>query len=213
MAAHLKTGIEQILQYIEEGKIEWARDQLVTATEISCFTEDNHELWTVTFDFTQGKIDENELKTDLEKLLIEVTEEWGLLQEPNTREEWHKAKYDKETFFFNKRMVDECFAEKTHQVDVALALYRMVYNGVNSHRPSFDDIQAVDGFPAVGRKAAMYIMGLFVAFDEEHHPRTRTEDGTMVVTPGGTWMNKGFSCDETLGDWECRPAPCTMEEK
>lgn len=88
--------------------------------------------------------------------------------------------------------IDEIFQENDHQIDVTIALYKLVY-------PNWNDITLVDGYPTINEFTSKYIMGKFIEFDKKYHPD---------VMNGGCWMNKGFSAlyGESLKDWECIPA-------
>lgn len=104
-------------------------------------------------------------------------------------------------FVLNKERIDLCFDHK-HQADILFSLYRLVYDGSTVDRPPWAVIKKVDGWPALGKATWAYIQEKFVVHDRLDHPD---------VIAGGLWMNNGFSCDESLGDWECEPAPCELK--
>lgn len=79
-----------------------------------------------------------------------------------------------------------CFENADDQQDVLVALYRLVF-------PDWDDIERLDGHPAVNDRTWTAICRLFIEFDQAHHPN---------VLAGGLWLNSGFSSGHKLGDWE-----------
>ena len=88
------------------------------------------------------------------------------------------------TIQLDERTVDQLFKDNGHQVDVALAIYKMVF-------PNWDDIVSIDGWPSVNSSTANKLMGKFIKFDRVNHP---------TVFAGGLWMNKGFSIAESPND-------------
>ena len=84
--------------------------------------------------------------------------------------------------------VQACFEKQTHQAEVLIAIYRLVFSG-------WDEIDRVDGWPSVNDRTWKAIARLFIDFDKEHHPD---------VMAGGCWMNSGFSTVQgaKLRDWE-----------
>lgn len=89
----------------------------------------------------------------------------------------------------DKDKVKELFEKSTHQADVTIGLYRMVF-------PEWDFIEQMDGFPKVNHKTGLTLMQWFMEFDRKHHPN---------VMNGGCWLNHGFSSDEKssnrIRDW------------
>lgn len=85
-----------------------------------------------------------------------------------------------------KEQIEKCFDGKNHQTDVLIALYKIAF-------PDWDAIIEINGYPKIGKKASLLIWDKFIKFDKEHHPG---------VVNGGLYLNKGFSTDEKLGDWE-----------
>ena len=83
-----------------------------------------------------------------------------------------------------KEDVERLFDECTHQADVVIGLYRMVY-------PEWDFIEKMEGFPKVNYKTGLTLMNWFMEFDRIHHSN---------VMNGGCWMNHGFGTDEKLSD-------------
>lgn len=95
MAAHARTGIKQLLEQIERnGSLDMGT--LRSATELSCFTEDDHRLWEHLRDFVEEKSNLFVLRNHLHEDLERVTIEWKRLDKPDTREEWMENKYGKE---------------------------------------------------------------------------------------------------------------------
>ena len=92
-----------------------------------------------------------------------------------------------------KEEVDKLFEECSHQSEVVVSLYRMVY-------PDYDQIKKVEGWPSISKQTSEYLFKKFITFDKKYHP---------TVFSGGLWMNNGFStCHElTLEDFEVIPAP------
>jgi hypothetical protein len=84
--------------------------------------------------------------------------------------------------------VDEIFASCTHQAEVLIDLYRLVF-------PDWDKIKKLHGWPKIGKVAADHIACKYREFDRQHHPG---------VMPMGLWMNNGFSVhgNENLDPWE-----------
>jgi len=85
-----------------------------------------------------------------------------------------------------KEQVEQIFATRTHQAEIVVDLYRLVY-------PDFDRIAKVDGFPAAGKELSRLIWKLAMEFDRKHHPDVMT---------GGCWLNHGFSTNDKLEPWE-----------
>lgn len=101
-------------------------------------------------------------------------------------------------FTLDKEQIDLCF-DHEHQSDILFSLYRLVYDGSTVNRPAWAIIEKVDGWPKLGREAWDYICEKFIVHDRKHHHPD--------VVAGGLWLNNGFSCSESLGAWECEPAP------
>lgn len=93
MAAHLKTGLEEIARHIEAGTIEQFKPHLATACNLSCFTEDDYDTWTHIWKFVQGEIEQFDFEQFMYDDLARATELWEKLGKPATREEWFRAKY------------------------------------------------------------------------------------------------------------------------
>ena len=95
-----------------------------------------------------------------------------------------------------KEQIDEIFEQAKHQVDAALALYRIAF-------PDWDNIKSLDGHPQVSKYTGTYIFDKFIAFDKEHHPE---------VVNGGLWMNKGFGSNTPVDkDWRVITSNCKIE--
>jgi len=82
--------------------------------------------------------------------------------------------------------IDAIFEASENQVDAAIAVYTMAF-------PDWEKIVEIDGWPACGEKMHNYLFEKFISLDKKHHPD---------VFVGGLWMNRGFSVDRKLGDWE-----------
>lgn len=94
MAAHCKTGVEQILRSIEEDSLN--EDILWGAVNLDCFTADDDDLWHHIYDFLKTDkigLDLEEFKNNLMEDLVRLTEKWNSLDRPDTREEWYRAEY------------------------------------------------------------------------------------------------------------------------
>ena len=70
--------------------------------------------------------------------------------------------------------------KSTDCMQYILNLYKFVF-------PDWDKIKNIEHWPAVNRKTALFIMDN--ATGNKH-------DFNMV------WLNKGFSCDDTMPDWK-----------
>ena len=90
--------------------------------------------------------------------------------------------------------LQKIFEESEHQNSVIVKLYKMLF-------PEWEDIERIEGFPAVGKALDEYIFNLFVAFDQEHHSN---------VFNGGAWINQGFSTNEKLAPWEISLENCKV---
>jgi len=90
----------------------------------------------------------------------------------------------------NYHDVEKLFEEHTHQTDVILGLYKLVF-------PDFDSIKKFNGFPTINEETNEKLFRLFMEFDRKHHPG---------VIAGGLWMNHGFSTLDAdkyqLNNWE-----------
>lgn len=104
MAAHLKTGLEQVVaswQKAKEGELteEHLRLVLWGAINISCWTEDDPEdycfggAWGHIRDWLNGKISDWVFEQLLFDDLARATAQWERLGQPANREEWLIAKY------------------------------------------------------------------------------------------------------------------------
>jgi hypothetical protein len=101
-------------------------------------------------------------------------------------------------------VIDPLFENNTHQAEVLIGLYKLVYDSSEADRPPWDFVRSVIGYPEAGKQLSRYIQGKFISFDEVHHPG---------VQPGGLWVAKGFSQDDSLDDWECIPAPVELKDE
>jgi hypothetical protein len=96
-----------------------------------------------------------------------------------------------------KEYVEEAFAKHTHQQNVIVDLYKMVF-------PNWDKIVKIEGYPKIGLAFWTFIWQRFLDFDRMFHPE---------VMAGGAWMNWGFSCDRKLGDWKIDLSTCTIQRE
>lgn len=91
--------------------------------------------------------------------------------------------------------INKCFAGQSHQGDVLIALYKLLY------RKTWDDIKSLDGYPQAGAEVHQYIGECFIRFDKAYH---------REVFPGGLWLNNGWSMGRDMGPWSVHPAPYTL---
>jgi len=88
MAAHLKTGIFDILSHTHRLNDAGYVDTLRAAVNYDCFTSDDHDTWLALNTFVEGKITADELEEKLWGRLAWAIGEWERLGQPRTREEW-----------------------------------------------------------------------------------------------------------------------------
>ena len=70
--------------------------------------------------------------------------------------------------------------------EIIVEVYRLVF-------PEWDDIEQITGgWPTSGYKLTCYITGKLIEWQHKY----KGDWGA------GIWMNKGFSVDRSLGDWE-----------
>lgn len=100
---------------------------------------------------------------------------------------------ENETRTLTMSQINKCFAGKSHQHEALDELYRLLY------RADWDKIVGLQCWPSAGAEAHQYIGECFIRFDRAYH---------QEILPGGLWMNHGWSCDQDLGDWEVKLAPC-----
>ena len=99
----------------------------------------------------------------------------------------------------DKKTVERLFAESSHQADVVIGLYRMVYPDPDV----WDKISHMTGFPKVNEHTTEELFRMFIDFDRKHHPN---------VVNGGAWLSHGFSSSgDHLADWQVEP--CEYELK
>jgi len=97
---------------------------------------------------------------------------------------------------FTKKIIDDIFAQHTHQSNVVVALYKLVF-------PDWDNIKQVHGWPSAGKELNKYIFKKFTTFDKKHHPD---------VFSSGLWLNNGFSTlDKTVPDWSVTADDISVE--
>jgi hypothetical protein len=89
-------------------------------------------------------------------------------------------------FYLHPDTIQETIVGATHQSDALIDIYRMVF-------PEWGRIESLDGWPKVNDRTWKRIASWFQRLDQLRHPD---------VLPGGLWMNRGFSTDESLDDWE-----------
>ncbi len=117
--------------------------------------------------------------------------------------------WEKGTTIMTSDVIDPLFEESEHQVEVALALYRLVY-------PDWDNIESIDGWPKAGVEVSAYLMQKFITFDRKHHGHKLYGDvRDRGVMPGGLWLSKGFSTigTEHLLPWEVERAPAVYKKE
>lgn len=95
--------------------------------------------------------------------------------------------------------INKCFAEQTHQGDVLIALYKLLYG-----KRLWDQIEVLVGWPKAGAEVHQYISECFIRFDKAYHP-----DGIA----GGLWLNNGWSGSQDVGPWEVKLTPYTLTEE
>lgn len=93
-----------------------------------------------------------------------------------------------------EQYIERCKALDSETKAVELA-YEMVYPA------KLDDIEDINGYPQCNRKTWMKIAQPQIELGERLN-RKRAYD--KQVMPGGSWMNWGFSTDETLKDGEVK---------
>lgn len=99
MAAHIKTGLEQVIADIDRDTLN--KDVIEAACNLDCWTADiincdyQDTPWNNLRKWIDGDIDIKELKDRLERALFQANIEWVELGQPKTREEWYRAKYPK----------------------------------------------------------------------------------------------------------------------
>ncbi len=96
MAAHLKTGIEQILEEIEReerGGKPVDKASIFAATQIATFTEDDWDTWSHLHEFAKegSTVSLAELKEKLEADLYRANILWVKYGLPKSREAWRQA--------------------------------------------------------------------------------------------------------------------------
>lgn len=92
MAAHLVTGLKDVIETASAGKT-YIIDQLAAALTIGCWTEDlSLDQWRA----FRALCEEGNLEAigiAAEEALEGAEEQWEDLGRPNTREEWYATKY------------------------------------------------------------------------------------------------------------------------
>lgn len=62
-----------------------------------------------------------------------------------------------------KVFITKIFEQHDHQDQVIIDIYKLVL-------PEWDSIEKLNGHPVCGQELWQYICGLFISFDQEHHP-------------------------------------------
>lgn len=93
------------------------------------------------------------------------------------------------TSTLDRQSVYKLFESSNHQSDVLIGLYKMVI-------PNWDNIKKLKGWPSINENTWQEICKLFIKFDHKYHPD---------CLAGGCWMNRGFSIENQLGDWQYYP--------
>ena len=99
------------------------------------------------------------------------------------------------TIKLSKEAIDKAFEKAKEQADYAISLYKLAFS-------EWDDIKHVDGYPRVSKTTNKYIFDKAISFDKEKHPN---------VMNGGLWLDKGFSTNEKVKDWEITLEDCEIE--
>jgi hypothetical protein len=97
MAAHVKTGVEQILAGLDTPN-PVTKSIIEGAVNLSCFTEDDFNVWNYLYTYVHSTVPQGEadalLKSQLTAALRRLDIEWLTLGRPATREAWLEAKYN-----------------------------------------------------------------------------------------------------------------------
>jgi hypothetical protein len=93
-----------------------------------------------------------------------------------------------------KARIRSLFQENDHQDQVLLELYRLVI-------PQWDKVETIRGSLEIGDQGWVFICGLFIKFDREHH---------RDCLPGGAWVNRGFSVNPRLSPYDLSYANCII---
>jgi hypothetical protein len=88
------------------------------------------------------------------------------------------------------------FVELDDQAEVLIALYKMIF-------PDWEDIEELQGWPAINNYTWEEIAFLFVEFDKIYHPK---------VFAGGCWVNRGFTIGEAP-NWTADLSRCEIVYK
>jgi len=99
------------------------------------------------------------------------------------------------TIKLSKETIDKAFEKAEKQSDYAINLYKLAFS-------EWDDIKHVDGYPRVSETTNKYIFDKAISFDKKNHPN---------VMNGGLWLDKGFSINEKVNDWEITLEYCLIE--
>lgn len=99
------------------------------------------------------------------------------------------------TIKLSKETIDKIFEKAEDQADYAISLYKLAFS-------EWDTIKHVDGYPRVSETTNKYIFDKAISFDKEKHPN---------VQCGGLWLDKGFSTNEKVKDWEITLEDCVIE--
>ena len=109
MAAHILTGLKQVIQGLEDESM--SLSTIKAATDFDCWTADDFKadipsdylpyedmpscnVWYLLNDFVLEKLDRETLKTRLLDQLPRIEAEWKAMGFPRMREEWYKAMAD-----------------------------------------------------------------------------------------------------------------------
>ena len=90
------------------------------------------------------------------------------------------------------KKIQEIFDKSGDQGEALLRLYMLFI-------PEFESVVSIGLWPECGKMLHQFIFERFIAFDCIHHPE---------VMPGGLWLNKGFTLDEKLMNWEVNLDNC-----
>src|SRR5205085_9120644 len=92
-----------------------------------------------------------------------------------------------------REQILKIFEEATTQASYLIELYRIAF-------PEWDHIEEINGYPKAHSETCLFICQKCIEWDRKHEPR---------VMMGGAWLNKGFSCDDSVPPWFVRPCEVT----
>ena len=99
-----------------------------------------------------------------------------------------------DSWTLDKIDIEECFVDTSDTAEVIVKLYKMVF-------PNWDNIKKINRWPKIGKEVSEFLWDKFISFDKKYHPRSMA---------GMTWMNKGFSTDDSLPPWGINIKDCEV---